>query len=77
MNSQTLRIIEANKESIGIKSMRNDTHFPDNQENKKADEKSNGGLESFANDTTLHGARYLCDKNVFRRVLWTLVMRVL
>ena len=74
MNSQTLRIIEANQESIGIKRVRNDTHFPHNQENKKADEKSNGGLESFANDTTLHGARYLCDKNVFRRVLWTLVL---
>ncbi|CAH3015517.1 unnamed protein product [Porites evermanni] len=74
MNSQTLRIIEANKKSIGMKRVRNDTHFPHNQENKKADEKSNGGLESFANDTTLHGARYLCDKNVFRRVLWTLVL---
>ena len=74
MNSQTLRIIEANKESIGIKRVRSDTHFPHNQEHKKADEKSNGGLESFANDTTLHGARYLCDKNVFRRVLWTLVL---
>ena len=54
--------------------MANDTHFPHNQENKKADEKSIGGLESFANDTTLHGARFLCDKNILRRVLWTLVL---
>ena len=66
--------MEANQESFGIKRVRNNTHFPYNQENKKANEKSNGGLESFANDTTLHGARYLCDKNVFRRVLWTLVL---
>ena len=64
----------ANQESFGTKRVRDDTHFPHNQENKKADEKSNGGLEPFANDTTLHGARYLCDKNVFRRVLWTLVL---
>ena len=66
--------MEANQESIGIKRVRNDTHFPHDQENKKADEKSNGGLESFANDTTLHGARFLCYKNIFRRVLWTLVL---
>ncbi|CAH3015518.1 unnamed protein product [Porites evermanni] len=64
----------ANQESFGTKRVRNDTHFSLNQENKKADEKSNGGLESFANDTTLHGARFLCDKNIFRRVLWTLVL---
>ena len=64
----------ANQESLGTKRVRDDTHFPHNQENKKADEKSNGGLESFANDTTLHGARFLYDKNIFRRVLWTLVL---
>ena len=66
--------MEPNQETIRIKRVRNDTHFPHDQENKKADEKSNGELESFANDTTLHGARFLCDKNIFRRVLWTLVL---
>ena len=32
------------------------------------------GLRSFAQDTTLHGARFLFAENIFRRFLWTVAV---
>ena len=33
-------------------------------------------LRSFAQDTTLHGARFLCADNIFRRLLWSVAVTV-
>lgn len=46
------------------------------------DKKANGShgkmeeLKSFAQDTTLHGARFLFANNIFRRLLWTVAVIV-
>ena len=57
-----------------MQSLRKETYRSSNK-NKKDDELNNNHgkeeLKSFAQDTTLHGARFLFSDNVFRRLLWT------
>ena len=45
--------------------------FNESDENRQSAPES---LSSFAEATTLHGARFLPSENVFRRLIWTLVL---
>lgn len=62
-----------------MREMANERHDSNTKGIIKDDESANNDreredLKSFAQDTTLHGARFLFAKNIFRRLLWILAL---
>ena len=64
-------------ETVGIGGVENYTCNTPNSRSNDEELKDDGeteGIRSFAQDTTLHGARFLFVSNVFRRVVWGLAL---
>ncbi|KAL9982331.1 hypothetical protein ACROYT_G004360 [Oculina patagonica] len=64
------------KQSVGITDPYELHRSSEDNKDKKssADHREMEELKSFAQETTLHGARYLFADNFFRRLLWTLAV---
>ena len=75
--TQTLYTMESKHQSIEMKDVGNDRPRLSNINRKDNESNDNHGKEemkSFAQDTTLHGARFLFAENIFRRYIWTLTL---
>ena len=65
------------RQTVGIEGVEQYTCNTHNSRRNDRELKDNGeteGIRSFAQDTTLHGARFLFVSNVFRRVVWGLAL---
>ena len=69
--------VDSKRQSTELQGVRNDTLHSSNKDIRNDESNSNYGKEdfqSFAQDTTLHGARFLFTENVFRRLFWALAL---
>lgn len=69
--------MDSKRQSTELQGVRNDTLHSSNKDVRDDESNNNygkGDFKSFAQDTTLHGARYLFTDNVFRRFFWALAV---
>ena len=70
--------MDSNQQNTGLHGMvGNNIHYSGTREIKDDESIYSHGkedLKTFAQDTTLHGAKFMFTKNIFRRLLWSLVL---